>query len=171
MFNFNKKNADVMADESAETSQMENVVKVPEASTKKETVIAPGSVLRGQITNENNISINGIVEGDIFSQKTTQIGREGEVIGQIKTTSLYINGVLKGGCHAQTVVIMSQGRVEGDIHASEFSIEKGGVFVGNSHHLEEKNLPQKSENSHPKKPSRPLPVQTGKEQDTPRPEK
>jgi len=52
-----------------------------------------------------------------------------------------VNGLLKGSCYAKTVVIMSRGRIEGEVFATEFSIEKGGVFIGNSHQIEEPQLP------------------------------
>ncbi|MEM6162674.1 polymer-forming cytoskeletal protein [Erwinia sp. P6884] len=107
----------------------------------KETTISPGTLLRGEISIENNITINGIVEGDVTSQKVTQIGKEGQVIGKVKSQKLIVNGLLKGSCYAQMVIIMSRGRIEGDVFAGEFSIEKGGVFIGNSHLLGENSAP------------------------------
>ncbi|WP_428946376.1 bactofilin family protein [Pantoea sp. FN060301] len=112
-----------------------------EENSFKETTISPGTLLRGEITIENNITINGIVEGDVTSQKVTQVGKEGQVIGKVKSQKLIVNGLLKGSCYAQTVIIMSRGRIEGDVFAGEFSIEKGGVFIGNSHLLSENSAP------------------------------
>ncbi|WP_338525784.1 polymer-forming cytoskeletal protein [Erwinia aphidicola] len=95
----------------------------------KETTISLGSVLRGEITNENNITVNGTVEGNITSQKITQIGKEGSVVGTVKSAKLVINGLLKGSCHAGSVTIMSRGRVEGEIYTNELAIEKGGPLL------------------------------------------
>lgn len=103
----------------------------------KETTISLGSVLRGEITNENNITVNGTVEGNITSQKITQIGKEGSVVGTVKSAKLVINGLLKGSCHAGSVTIMSRGRVEGEIYTNELAIEKGGAFIGMSHQVED----------------------------------
>jgi len=144
VFNFNRKEEPQSGDKL--TSQVKAEQNVPsitplyDDSNTKETAISIGTVLRGEITNENNISINGVVEGDLSSQKVTQIGKEGKVIGTVKSVKLVVNGLLKGSCYAKTVVIMSRGRIEGEVFASEFSIEKGGVFIGNSHQIEEPQL-------------------------------
>lgn len=144
VFNFNRKEESKSSDQSASpVKQEQNVPPLSpsyDESNTKETVISMGTVLRGEITNENNISINGVVEGDLTSQKMTQIGKEGRVIGTVKSVKLVVNGLLKGSCYARTVVIMSRGRIEGEVFATEFSIEKGGVFIGNSHQIEETQL-------------------------------
>lgn len=145
VFNFNRKAEPQSSEKLPSQVKLEqNVLPLSpsyDENNTKETVISMGTVLRGEITNENNISINGVVEGDLTSQKVTQIGKEGKVIGTVKSVKLVVNGLLKGSCYAKTVVIMSRGRIEGEVFATEFSIEKGGVFIGNSHQIEEPQLP------------------------------
>lgn len=141
MFNFSKKE-EVKTSEGQVSSvgtMSESISMDPlaESNNIKETTISPGTMLRGEITNENNITISGEVEGDVTSKKVTQIGKEGKVVGKVTSLKLVVNGLLKGCCYAKTVVIMSRGRIEGDVYANEFSIEKGGVFIGNSHWVEE----------------------------------
>ncbi|MTD29370.1 bactofilin family protein [Erwinia sorbitola] len=148
VFNFNRKEERQMGEKISSQDQQQKIVPTIapsyEEGSMKETVISFGSVLCGEINNENNISINGVVEGDLTSQKTTQIGKEGKVIGNVKSVKLVVNGLLKGSCYAKTVIIMSRGRIEGEVFATEFSIEKGGVFVGNSRQIEEAQvLPEK----------------------------
>lgn len=141
VFNLKRKDEDKDIDTASPAVKMQQANPLPLSSndehSTKETVISLGSVLAGEITNENNITINGVVEGDITSQKTTQIGKEGRVTGKVTSLKLVVNGVLKGSCYARTVIIMSRGRIDGEVYAGEFSIEKGGVFVGNSHQTEE----------------------------------
>lgn len=142
MFNFNKKEKfQAINDVSSLVRQTENLT-VPEQAndqnTDKETLLSSGSHLIGQIINESTITINGYIEGEIVSKKTVQIGKEGKVSGKISSLKLTVNGVIKGSCYAKSVTILSRGRVEGDIYAEEFSIEKGGVFIGQSHVVEEK---------------------------------
>ncbi len=146
VFNFNRKEGKQTNDKlSSQVVRQEqnapSTTPLYEDSNTKETTVSIGTVLRGEITNENNISINGVVEGDLISQKVTQIGKEGKVIGTVKSVKLVVNGLMKGSCYAKTVVIMSRGRIEGEVFATEFSIEKGGVFIGNSHQIEEPLLP------------------------------
>lgn len=143
MFNFNKKtgfkdiaSADGLrtAAAASEPAKQERPV---ETHPTKETTISSGTFLRGEIKNENNLTISGEIEGDVSSKKVTHIGKEGKVIGKVTSLKVIVNGLLKGCCHAQSVIIMSQGRIEGDVYAKEFAIEKGGVFIGHSHQLEE----------------------------------
>lgn len=141
MLNFSKKDRDAGVGKNAPALNTEPA----KAATNerhddlmiKETTISLGSVLRGEITNENNITVNGTVEGNITSQKITQIGKEGSVVGTVKSAKLVINGLLKGSCHAGSVTIMSRGRVEGEIYTNELAIEKGGAFIGMSHQVED----------------------------------
>ena len=141
MFNFSKKEEvkTTKGQDSSASTMSESISMDPSAESNniKETTISPGTMLRGEITNENNITISGEVEGDVTSKKVTQIGKEGKVVGKVTSLKLIVNGLLKGCCYAKTVVIMSRGRIEGDVYAGEFSIEKGGVFIGNSHWVEE----------------------------------
>ncbi|MCQ4107557.1 polymer-forming cytoskeletal protein [Erwinia persicina] len=150
VFNFNRKEEDRANEKLPSPVKVEPSTLFPSSlnddNSTKETVISIGTVLRGEVTNENNITINGVVEGDLTSQKSTQIGKEGKVIGKIKSLKLVVNGLLKGSCYARTVIIMSRGRIEGEVYANEFSIEKGGVFIGNSHQIEEPQaLPDKKD--------------------------
>lgn len=145
VFNLKKKEEHLSAKEALAPASPEKLpasAPLPvEDSSFKETTISSGTLLRGEITNENNITINGIIEGDITSQKVTQVGKEGQIIGKVKSQKLIVNGLLKGSCYAQMVIIMSRGRIEGEVHAGEFSIEKGGVFIGSSHQLGENSAP------------------------------
>lgn len=164
MFNFSKKEENQRDDKmySPVNTISENVIseQLTESNNIKETTISPGTSLKGEITNENNITISGIVEGNVTSKKVTQIGKEGQVNGKVTSFKLVVNGLLKGCCYAKTVVIMSRGRIEGDVYASEFSIEKGGVFIGNSHWVEETSeiKDKKTKNSHGTENEAPVPV-------------
>ncbi|QGX90258.1 hypothetical protein EFZ10_00565 [Tatumella sp. TA1] len=104
----------------------------------KETLIAKGTLLNGEISNESDVLIEGSVVGDIRSSRSIRIGREGRVQGTLTADKITINGYLQGRCEATAVKILSQGRLDGDIHASELSIERGGIFNGNSQYTIEK---------------------------------
>ncbi|WP_241609597.1 bactofilin family protein [Rosenbergiella australiborealis] len=105
----------------------------------KETLIAKGTVLTGEISNESDVLVEGSVVGDIHSSRSIRIGQEGNVQGTLTAEKITINGYLKGRCQAVSVKILSQGRLDGDIHASELSIECGGIFNGNSQHITDKS--------------------------------
>ncbi|SFR48768.1 polymer-forming cytoskeletal protein [Thiomicrospira sp. ALE5] len=80
--------------------------------------------------------IDGVVEGQVYSQHEVIIGLSGSVIGQINAQKVYINGILKGSVSAQEVEVLCQGQLYGDLLSGDLIIEKGGRFLGNSHGLE-----------------------------------
>lgn len=148
MFNFNKKETDSPVNGSIPTASLQTEKAVPElaegSATAKETRISSGSKMTGEIINEANISINGQIVGDIVSKKTVQICQDGKVTGKVSSLTVVVNGSLKGCCYAKSVTILPRGRIEGDVYAEGFSIEKGGVFIGNSHVLDENMLADKA---------------------------
>lgn len=115
-------------------TQIPEVSQVKEERSLKETLIARGAILTGEISNESDVVIEGSVVGDIRSNRSIRIGREGKVQGTLIAEKITINGFLQGRCQAAAVTILSQGRLDGDIQAGELSIERGGIFNGNSHY-------------------------------------
>jgi cytoskeletal protein CcmA (bactofilin family) len=83
-------------------------------SDAREAVIGRSTRIRGRISGDGDLVIEGNVEGDI--DVGTVIVR-GEVDGDIRAR----NGAVR---------IESGGRVRGDV-SGEFSIEEGAEFVGN----------------------------------------
>ncbi|QCT19424.1 polymer-forming cytoskeletal protein [Jejubacter calystegiae] len=102
-----------------------------------ECVVAPGTIFRGAIVSESDIVINGSVEGDISCLGMVQIGENGIIIGNVTGCKVMLDGYLNGSCRANTVTVMTNGRMEGDIFSHELSVERGGIFIGASHYIEE----------------------------------
>lgn len=121
-------------------AELNNTLAPKEELSVKETLIAKGTVLTGEIINESDVLVEGTVLGNIKSTRSIRIGKEGKVEGTLIAEKITINGFLKGQCQAQAVKILSQGRLDGDIHAGELSIERGGIFNGNSQYTGEKEL-------------------------------
>lgn len=141
MFNFNKSgektdSQNTVTNLAAGESLPKMELSPSEGRVVRETAITPGTVLSGSISSESDIVIDGTVEGDISSQKSVRIDNHGNITGNVVGHKIMVNGYLKGTCRGHSVVIMARGRVEGEIFAHEFSIERGGIFSGSSHHVE-----------------------------------
>lgn len=54
------------------------------------------------------------------------------VSGTIFADTATINGCFEGEIFAKTIDILSSGNLKGEITCSEFTIEKGGIFLGTS---------------------------------------
>lgn len=96
------------------------------------TIIAQGTRIKGDITTDCHLHIDGEFEGKIDSKNTVMIGKNGQVDGEVYANKLVVSGKLKGLTESDTVEISSQGRFEGVITSTELVIEKKGVFIGES---------------------------------------
>ena len=101
----------------------------PDSNT---TIITTGSTIKGEMTLSCNLYVDGIFEGTINSKKDVNIGKNGQVKGEIITQRLVVQGFIDGNINAQRVEIKAAGKVNGTIESSELVIEAKGVFEGNS---------------------------------------
>ncbi len=63
------------------------------------------------------------------------ISESGNVEGEVFAKELIVNGMLEGTCHAESVLILSKGQVNGKICTNNLSIEQGGKFFGETAQL------------------------------------
>ena len=67
---------------------------------KIETIIGTGTTLKGTITSKGSIRIDGIIEGDVISNKGGVIlGESGTIKGNIKAQTVTIGGKIIGNIH------------------------------------------------------------------------
>lgn len=97
-----------------------------------QTVIADGADISGELKLTCNIQIDGRVTGSIETDKTVTISSTGSVEGSVKAERLVVNGHFRGKVYTKSVEILGDGRLEGEVSAGEFTIQKGGIFLGNS---------------------------------------
>lgn len=101
-------------------------------TVRKDVFIASGAILSGIIETEGSIVSEGVIEGNIRSSYEVRINNGGIVRGDIYAMNVIINGLVTGRCYAASVNLLEKGRIEGNIFTNELSIEKGGVFIGES---------------------------------------
>ncbi len=53
-------------------------------------------------------------------------------MGEFRANTIIVSGQLNGTLTAETVEILASGKVTGKVVAKDFTIEKGGVFEGES---------------------------------------
>ncbi|MEA3512720.1 MAG: polymer-forming cytoskeletal protein [Campylobacterota bacterium] len=103
--------------------------KQPEPQTGT-TVINTGTVLKGMIDTKGSIFINGRFEGIIVATNEVTIGKAGEVLGEIRSKILTVNGMIDGLFDVEQVNILGSGRVIGKMQYNELLIEQNGIFEG-----------------------------------------
>ena len=107
-------------------------VAAPPSSTSV-CVIGAKTKIKGDITGDENVTVEGQVEGAIRISKDLRVGTGGSVRATVSAQSVVIAGELVGDCHAtQRVQIEASGRMTGNIRAPRVVIVEGATFRGNS---------------------------------------
>ncbi|MBB4035318.1 cytoskeletal protein CcmA (bactofilin family) [Dysgonomonas hofstadii] len=96
------------------------------------SVISGSATLKGEICIEDDLRIDGNVEGDINSKGKVVIGTEGCVKGKITGKSVEVKGKVLGDVTVSDIVILrTSSHYEGQITAYNIEIEAGASFFGN----------------------------------------
>jgi len=105
-------------------------------------IIARGLFIKGELHGEDDLIIEGRVEGEITLKKHLIIESTGVILADIQTENITIKGELRGNMLATNkVAIFADARVTGDIIAPRVVIEDGAQFRG---HIE-MNPPKRPE--------------------------
>lgn len=100
--------------------------------SKNVSVIGPTLIIKGEISADEDLVIDGQIEGTItHHKKNLTIGKEGRVKADIHASSVLIEGQLIGDIHSEGVVSLSRSAiVKGDISCERIVMEDGASFTG-----------------------------------------
>ena len=94
-------------------------------------LISENAIIRANITTQNDIRVDGVVEGNIVTSRRLVVGPKAIIKGDIKAKSADCFGKIKGDLLVDTVLnIKHQAEIDGNISASLLSIETGALFTG-----------------------------------------
>lgn len=104
----------------------------PAAKPSGPAVIGPSISIKGDLTGEEDLMIEGRVEGEIrLKQHSVTVGRSGRVQADVFGKSINVEGEVQGNLTGDSeVVIRNTGRVEGNIVAPRVTLEDGSSFRG-----------------------------------------
>jgi len=103
---------------------------IKEIKPNSALIIGEGATINGTIKENNEISIQGSVEGDIEC-KDLMVGKSGILKGKIKTDSLSVEGNIEGELTVKGLLkLMSSGTVSGKISYGSLQIHEGGKLMG-----------------------------------------
>ena len=101
--------------------------------TRSCSYVGPNLRIKGEITVDESLSIEGEIEGTITSteHKRLIVGKRGRVNAEIKASAVEVRGNLEGNIHSTDVVhIYSTGAVKGTIECKRLVVDDGAVFNG-----------------------------------------
>ena len=106
---------------------------------KSSLMIGEGVTITGTIKAENEVIIQGTIDGDVECNSVT-INKTGNVKGNIKTNVMIVEGKAEGDLNVNDVLnIKSGGNVNGKIFYGEIQIDEGGKLSGEINHRDKNN--------------------------------
>jgi len=104
-------------------------------------IIGEGATIKGEIIEENEITVNGSVDGDIQC-KNLIVGKTGSIKGKIKADTLYVEGSIEGEINVKELLkLMSSSYVSGKMSYGSLQINEGGKLLGELE-FKDKNIMQ-----------------------------
>lgn len=101
--------------------------------TGNETMIGTGVRVKGNLSSEHDIVIDGSLTGNVKTKATITIGVNAHVTGNLTARDVGVAGQLHGDAKAANqTAIAETGRVIGNITSTHLAIAHGGIFVGTS---------------------------------------
>ena len=93
-------------------------------------IIGEGATIKGEIVEENEITVNGTVDGDIQC-KNLILGKTGSIKGKIKADTLYVEGIIEGDINIKNLLkLLSSSYVSGKVSYGSLLINEGGKLLG-----------------------------------------
>jgi cytoskeletal protein CcmA (bactofilin family) len=97
----------------------------------REAVIGRTTRVRGRVSGDGDLLVEGSVDGDISVRGDLVLGDSARASSSIDANAVTIRGELDGDVRARGVVRIESGaRVKGDVHGESFSLEEGAEFAG-----------------------------------------
>ena len=100
--------------------------------SKNVSVIGPTLVFKGELSADEDLVIEGNIEGTIaHHKKHLTIGTQGRVKADIHASSVIVEGQLFGDIHSEGIVSLADGAdVMGNIYCGRIVMEDGARFKG-----------------------------------------
>ncbi len=94
-------------------------------------LLGSGLHIKGELHGEDDLIIEGTVEGTIKMATNLTLERGGHIKANIETENVIIRGVLEGNIVArEKISLRAGGMVIGDMNAPRIEIEIGAMFNG-----------------------------------------
>jgi len=106
-------------------------ITMPEPVSKN--ILSSDVKIVGSIEFENELFIDGKLEGEIRSEGSLTVGENAQISGNIYTKSVTVLGKVSGNITVQErCELKSRAQLMGDLKAARLTIEEGAIFEGKS---------------------------------------
>jgi len=95
------------------------------------TVIGNDVVIKGEITVEKGLRVDGTIEGAVTTKGKVHVGKTGTLNAEVHGGSVLVEGKVKGNVTASDrVTLEATSNVYGDLNATKLIVNEGATFVG-----------------------------------------
>jgi len=95
------------------------------------SIIGPGMRVVGDCASEGTIRIEGVVHGEVIAGKAIVVGKDGTVMGDLRTQDALIAGQVEGAVVAASrLEVQATARIHGKIQARRLHLEEGATVNG-----------------------------------------
>ena len=98
------------------------------------SVIGAEVTVTGTLICSGDVSIDGVVRGDIRAMGSVLLNERGKILGNVYAQTATVRGEVQGSVHAGKVQLGSSSRVKGEIVQARIIIEDGAMFDGVCRH-------------------------------------
>ncbi len=105
---------------------------LPKTRSRTAATIGPSIQISGDVTGNEDVRIEGRVEGTInLSDNVLTIGKEGQINATVTARAIFVEGKVEGDLKSvEQIVVQSSGNVRGNIVAPRVTLEDGCKFKG-----------------------------------------
>ncbi len=105
---------------------------LPTTRSRTPATIGPSIQISGDVTGNEDVRIEGRVEGTIsLSDNVLTVGKEGQINATATARAIFVEGKVEGDLKSdEQIVVRSSGNVRGNIVAPRVTLEDGCKFKG-----------------------------------------
>jgi cytoskeletal protein CcmA (bactofilin family) len=102
------------------------------SANDRASILGPTLFFKGDLSAEEDLLIQGRVEGSITHTQRLSVGPQGIVKANIRAQVIIVEGTVDGDLQAEkSVVLKDTAKVRGNLYAPSISINEGASFSGN----------------------------------------
>lgn len=102
-----------------------------EGDGSEETIVGPAIAIRGRIDGEEDLRVEGRIEGSIALTETLYVEPSGVVIAEVEARDVVVSGIIIGDVTALNCVTLNKGaKLIGNIRSPRLIIADGASFRG-----------------------------------------
>jgi cytoskeletal protein CcmA (bactofilin family) len=102
-----------------------------DTASERMSILPPSLRFKGELSADEDLLIQGQIEGTIKHTQRVTVGKEGKVKASITAQTIKVEGTVEGDLHAErSVYVEESGNLRGNIHAPSVCLVEGSKFNG-----------------------------------------